>query len=171
MIQQVDALYKELDKGNRRTYKDLFIARYTELCLWLQRPVPKRIDEIADIYMTRIMFEPDPVTRYSYDTEVTRKRDRAKEAIICAPTKLQKQDELEKALRFWAQQTDQYADIISDEATIKAFEDAGIKKVVWHTQDDEKVCVTCHERDKQSFPITKIPTKPHWRCRCWISTR
>ena len=71
-------------------------------------------------------------------------------------------------MSLWSQQTAQYADIVTDAAVIQAFVDAGISKVRWITQEDEKVCKTCRERNGKVYPITELPEKPHWRCRCYF---
>lgn len=161
---RIDALYKDLEQDNKIAFEALYSARFEELTDWLNRT--DVVDEMVEVEI--LLKEPNDVTHYVYDTEVLRKRDRAKEAVNAVPTKQQKQLELEKALRLWSQQTDEYCDIVSDAATIKAFERAGIKKVVWHTQRDEKVCAECHPRDEKVYQINHIPMK-HWGCRCWVS--
>lgn len=168
VIHTVTDLYKELDNANRRAFKELFIARYTELFKWLEKE-PSDVDEIADIVIAEALLEPDPVTNYAYDTEVMRKRERCIESVDSVPTKQMKQLQIDKAMRLWAQQTAQYMDIISHKAMVKAFEDAGVKKVRWNAQNDESVCRDCRDLDMKVFPIDKIPPKPHWRCRCWLS--
>ncbi len=55
-----------------------------------------------------------------------------------------------------------------DTARIDTFKKNGIRRVKWQTQEDEKVCEECNERDGKIYPIDNIPTKPHYRCRCWV---
>ena len=65
--------------------------------------------------------------------------------------------------------TYQYADDVTDSARIKAFTDAGVEQVQWHTAGDEKVCQVCRERNGEIYPIDNIPDKPHRKCRCWLA--
>lgn len=153
-----------MEQDNKEAFVHLYTGRFRELEDWLGRN--DTVDEMVEVEL--LLKEPNDITHYAYDTEVLRKRDRAKEAIDAVPTKQQKQLELEKALRLWAQQTDQYCDIVSDEATEKAFQKAGVTRVVWHTQNDGRVCDVCNERKGMVYSIKHLPAK-HPRCRCWIS--
>lgn len=148
----------------------MWVLRYIECMKWLKRKIPKEdiIYEMAEMYMIELTTLPDGVTRYIYEAEVPRKRDRLKEAVQAANTLGEKSAELKKALRFWSQMSQQYTDTVTDAAMIKGFEDAGVTRVRWHTQDDERVCHDCDLLDNKVFPINKIPAKPHWRCRCWL---
>lgn len=172
---EIDALYSWLDKNNRRKFKELYIARYIELWLFLKRRprFPKDrediVDELAEMYITGLLSEPNEVLHYVYETEVLRKRDRAKEAVLSVPTKVQKQIELDKALRFWAQMSAWYADFTSQGAEIQVFKDCGIKYVQRHEQGDDKVCHECRKADGEICEIDKIPELPHPRCRRWFT--
>ena len=127
------------------------------------------LDDLVDMYLTGLLADPDPVTRYSYYNEATRKCERCKEAVVATNGVAYKKLEMEKAVRLWNQMSQQYCDIVSDAAAVAAMQKAGVKYVRWHTQEDDKVCSDCHELDKKVFQIDLLPDKPHWRCRCWIS--
>lgn len=175
VLKEIDKLYDILDRNNRRVFKDLYTERYIEVYLFisglgkLPRGKEDEIDDLVDMQLAGLLSEPNEVTHYAYDTEVFRKRDRAKEAIGAVPTKAQKQLEMEKALRYWAQQTGFYVDIVSDDAAMQAMIDGGVKHVKWNDQDDRKVCFECHDRDGVIYPINKVPAKPHPRCRCYLT--
>lgn len=79
-----------------------------------------------------------------------------------------KPKEFRKGLRYWSDMTRQYSDMVSDEATLKAYKDGGAKYVRWITQEDEKVCEVCWERNGKIYPIDRVPAKPHWGCRCYL---
>lgn len=164
-------MYEELDSNNRRKFKELFVGRYFEVYRWIRKREPKEdtVDELAELYITGLLFEPNENTHYTYETEVLRKRDRAKEAVDAVPTKTQKQLELDKALRIWSQMTGWYTDFSSQEAEIKAMEDCGVKRVKRHEMDDERTCEVCRKLDGEVYPINRIPTLPHLRCRRWFS--
>lgn len=167
-------LYADLDKQNRKKYKELFIARYIEMMLWLlARELTKEeedsVDQLAEMHITGLLDEPNKTTHYTYATEVLRKRDRAKEAILSVPTKAQKQLELDKHLRYFLQMGMWYTDFVSQDAEITAFVDAGVEKVQRHEMDDDKTCAVCRKADGEIYPIDKIPELPHLRCRRFFS--
>ena len=172
VLNEIDALYAALDEDNRKAYRELFVARYIEMYVFVtgkKAPDEDEIDDLVDMYLAGLLDEPNAVTHYTYDTEVYRKRDRAKEAINAVPTKAQNQLEMEKAIRFWTQQTGFYVDLVSDEAATKAMIDGGVKHVKWNDQDDKKVCSACHDMNGVIYPIKKVPDKPHPRCRCYLT--
>lgn len=153
-----------MDADNRIAYAKLFRERYREVAT-----EDDDIDDLVEMYLTGILSEPNDITHFVYDTEVLRKRDRAKEAINSVAGKAIKQIELDKALRLWSQTSQQYADIVFDVATIEAFKSSGVKRVMWNTQNDGRVCRDCDELDGKIFAISNIPNKKHWRCRCYLT--
>ena len=171
VLKSLKDLYRLLDRDNRKELKDLFIMRYYEMERYIGREDTDEdaVIDLAEAYLAGLLREPDPITRYAYDAEVSRKRDRSTEAVIAAPGVSAKKMEMDKALRFWSQMTQQYVDTVSDGAAQTAMREAGVKRGMWHTQEDEKVCADCYRLNKKIFLITKIPVKPHWRCRCWVS--
>lgn len=123
-------------------------------------------DEITTDWVLDMLEEVDPVTLYAFLQETDRKKQRLIEALAVAQNK---NAEIDKALRYWAKQTGQYAINSVDRARIDAFKAIGVKRVMWNTADDERVCEDCHPLDGQIFDIDKVPPKPHWGCRCWIT--
>jgi len=166
VLQEIDSLYAWLDRNNRKKYLELFIARYKEMH---GKRKGDAIEELAEMHLAGLLDEPNPVTQYTYATEVLRKRDRAKESILAVPTKAQKQLEIDKALRIFMQQTRFYTDLTSDDATLTALKDNGVKRVRWNTQDDGRVCGDCNDKDGNIYPIDQVPDKPHPNCRCFIT--
>lgn len=162
VLRQVDMLYEDLDRMNRDEWRKLFIAR----CRELDEDI---VDEIVEMHLTGLLDEPNETTKYTYASEVLRKRDRAKEAIESVPTKTQKQMELDKNLRMWLQMTSWYTDFVTQDAEITSLEAKGVKRVVRHEQDDKKTCKTCRDADGRVYPIDKIPPLPHLRCRRWFT--
>ena len=185
----MDRYYDEMDGNNLTAFKQLYRDRFLEMLEYLIATRPdnskedgKRhidsieevmahedeLDDLVGLYLLDLLAKPSPVTGYAYDTEVLRKRDRAKEAIVSSPTKLQKQVAFDKHTKYFAVQTAFYVDIVSDDAAVRSMDLAGIKRVRWNTQMDNKVCDTCKARDGVIYPIDKVPGK-HPRCRCWLS--
>ena len=164
VMREIDVFYMTLDANNRKYFRRLFISKY--------RAVSGRddeIDELVEMFLAGLLSEPNENTHYVYDTEVLRKRDRAKESVLSVPTKAQKQLELEKALRHWAQMTGWYADFTSQGAEIQALKDMGVEKVERHELNDSKTCSECRSLDGEIYRIDKIPPLTHLRCRRWFT--
>jgi SPP1 gp7 family putative phage head morphogenesis protein len=152
-------LYAALESDNFKTFLELAIKKYlaTE---------PHGDKEPDDEWLMEYLEYYDPVTKYVYENEVERKRDRLAEAVNASREKAK---EFTKGLGYWVQMTAHYADDVSDKATIKAFKDAGITRVMWHTVTDNRVCEDCEDRDGTVYDIDNIPPKPHWGCRCYLT--
>lgn len=174
VIKQTDSLYERLSENNRKRFKELFIARYLEIAGEIQKgrklkDLEDSVDELAEMYLAGLLGNPNAVTKYVYDAEVLRKRDRAKESVLSVPTKAQKQLELEKHVRYFQQMTGWYTDFVSQDAEIQAMDDSGVKKVKRHEHNDKKTCEVCLDADGEIYPIDKIPEIPHLRCRRWFT--
>lgn len=161
-METVRGLYGNLVADNQEIFMELAGESY-------QQAEPHGEDVPSVAWLLALLLAYDPITKYVYTHEVERKRARLAEALISVGKAQRKQnEEWRRALSLWSQQTAQYADIVTDAAVIKAFMDAGITKVRWITQEDEKVCKTCREMNGKVYPITELPDKPHWRCRCYF---
>ena len=159
VIQICRELYENLDNDNRSAFLELAQMAYKQ--------AEPRGNDAPDLYLLNLWLqEYNPVTKYQYTNEVERKRDRTAEAINASTAKVK---EFRRGLSYWSQMSSQYAVEIVDHATIRAFEDAGVERVRWHTSEDEKVCEECRSRDNKVYSIKKLPTKPHWNCRCFIT--
>lgn len=122
-------------------------------------------------YVDGVLGEYNPVTGYLYYPEADRKRTRLAEALITAVIVGSRADyhkELKKFANLWHTQTLQYGETTVDKARVDTFKKNGIKYVRWVSEKDNRVCEVCKERDGKIYPIGNIPTKPHYRCRCWI---
>lgn len=106
----------------------------------------------------------NPTSTYIYTKEAERKKYRSYEAIMSKNAKV---EAFELAKRYWAKMAAEYAIEITDAATLQAYKDIGVKKVVWVTEEDDRVCHTCRDREGKIYDIGKIPSKPHWGCRCY----
>ena len=122
-------------------------------------------------YVDKVLKEYNPVTGYLYNAEADRKRARLAEALITAALIKNRNDyheELRKFADLWHTQTLQYGETMVDKARLDTFKKNGIKHDRWVSEHDNRVCEECKERDGKIYPINAIPTKPHYRCRCWI---
>lgn len=157
VLKTVRELYEDLDKDNRAALLALAQAIYSETAPHGEKEPDKK-------WLLALLSEPSATTGYAYTSEVGRKQDYLIENL----TALTDRDKsLRKAMSYWARMSAQYADDITGEAMLKAFRDAGVERVRWKTQPDERVCAICGKRRNRIYPINRIPDRPHWGCRCW----
>lgn len=164
VVNQVVSVYKKADKLARKAYLDVAIFAY----LFAAKEANYDVKEapIDEDWVQDMLFEADPVTLYKYMPEWSRKRQRLIEAL--AATKKPRQ-EANKALKYMVMQTSHYADKATARATLQAYKDAGVKRVIWQTERDNKVCPECAPLDGKVFDIDKVPQIPsHYRCRCTV---
>lgn len=156
VIQLTRTLYQDLAADNQETFLELAQERYQE--------VEPHGEEPPDLtWLLALLAAYNAVTKYVYAHEIDRKQQYAAEGINASTAKV---SEFRRALRRWTNFTDQYADIVSDETTLKAYRDAGVTRIRWVTAEDERVCEECRKRDGKVYSINNVPAKPHWRCRC-----
>ncbi|NBI10245.1 hypothetical protein D1641_09515 [Colidextribacter sp. OB.20] len=158
VIKVLTALYKDLAADNKKAFFDLAVMAYQDA-----QPHGKKEPDMS--WILALLDSYDPVYLVVYTHEVERKRDRLIEGVIATSSKTV---EFRRGLSLWSRFTGHELDRVTDEATLKAFRDAGVKKVRWRTEDDDKVCPVCGPRDKKVYPINKVPDKPHINCRCWL---
>lgn len=155
-------LYDQLEADNRQVYLELAQERYQEA-----EPHGEEPPDLA--WLLALLAAYNAVTKVIYDNDVDRKMQYTTEGINSSTAKV---TEFRRGLHYWAGLTADYADIVTDESTLKAYRDAGVKRVRWVTAGDEKVCETCRERNGKVYSINSIPPKPHRRCRCiWEAIR
>lgn len=148
-------LYDNLSADNEEIFLELAQERYQET-----EPHGEEPPDLA--WLLALLAAYNAVTKYQYTNEVERKRQYTAEGINSSTAKV---TEFRRGLHYWADLTATYGDIVTDESTLKAYRDAGVKKVRWVTAGDEKVCETCRERNGKIYSINAIPPK-HRRCRC-----
>lgn len=169
VIKTVATLYKNLDSDLRDTMLELAFAIYEEIGEEVSRYGYKDIGKISakakKALVETVLSSPNSVTKYEYENEVLRKRDRLSEALR---TRSDVNSEWRRAVSLWSNMTAQYADIVTDETVLRAYKDAGVEYVMWVTQEDEKVCEICKPLDGEIFPINEAPDKQHWHCRCYL---
>ena len=148
-------LYDQLEADTRQVYLELAQERYQEA-----EPHGEEPPDLA--WLLALLAAYSAVSKVVYNNEIDRKRGYTAEGINSSTAKV---TEFRRGLHYWADLTSTYADIVTDESTLKAYRDAGVRRVRWVTAGDEKVCETCQERNGKVYYINAIPTK-HRRCRC-----
>lgn len=157
VLKTVRGLYEDLDDDAQKLLLALAIDVYNGTEIHGE-------DEPDMKWLIALLSEPSAVTGYIYKNEVGRKRDYFIESLSAGTDR---DANIRKAMSYWARMMAQYADDITDAAVIKALRDAGLDEMRWHTQDDEKVCKVCGKRHGRTYPINRLPARPHWGCRCW----
>lgn len=152
-------LYDQLEADNRQVYLELAQERYQET-----EPHGEEPPDLA--WLLALLAAYNAVMKYQYSNEWERKRDRTAEAINSSTAKV---TEFRRGLMYWSQMTGWFADEVTDQATLKAYQDSGVTKVEWHTVLDGRECETCKERDGKVYYIRSLPPKPHPGCRCFYT--
>lgn len=167
-LNDIKAVYRKADRFAKAAYLDIAVEAYAFGLAEAERAGfrPRRRREIDRDWVLDFLEEEDFVTLYRYAPELTRKRDRLVEALAMTskPNK-----EIDKALKYLIMQTTHYADKATAEAELQAMKDAGVTKVMWLTERDDRVCDICYPLDGKVFNIDSVPDIPqHWNCRCRI---
>ncbi len=169
VMRSVTKVYDDAVRIAKRRYRqlamDAYIASLILAGISPEEAEERAEDSITEDWVLDMLEDYDAVTHYRFDTEVDRKTQRLAEAILSQNDKVA---EVDKALRLFSQQLAQYADNSVIRATLDGYRDAGVKKVRWETEDDERVCRTCGKRNGKVYAIDRVPPAPHWRCRCQL---
>src|SRR5699024_5016250 len=155
VLEVTRTLYQDLSRDNKEVFLELAQERYQEA-----EPHGEEPPDLA--WLLALLAAYSTVSKVVYNNEVDRKRGYTAEGINSSTAKV---TEFRRGLHYWADLTSTYAVIVTDESTLKAFRDAGVRRVRWVTAGDEKVCETCRERNGKVYSINAIPPK-HRRCRC-----
>lgn len=167
-------LIKKLLADNKEAFRKIAEDAIAEAATDIENLTGEQAKRVKadDKYVDEILNQYNEITGYLYYPEADRKRARLSEALIVALMLLDRSkyhDNLRKFANLWHTQTVQYEITITDETRVDIFDRNGIKKVKWNAEHDEKTCKVCKERDGQIYPIDKVPAKPHYNCRCWLT--
>jgi SPP1 gp7 family putative phage head morphogenesis protein len=157
VIKKSKKLYEWLDKVTREAY--IMLARM------VYSAYADDDDDLPEVWLSGLLDDYDPVTKYVYTNEWERKRQRFAESVISSTDK---PFDYGMALRLLTQQGSQYTITVADRAQFDAFKKNGIKKVMWDSENDTRVCHECHSRHRKVYAIDKVPPKPHYGCRCHL---
>ena len=156
-ITSAKRLYKKIDKKARECFLDIAAYYYFENTdSDKYKPTKDSIDKWLKEY--------NPVTTYQYDNEVERKAARYAESML-ATNGAAKEKKI--GMRYLSNMTTEYCLEATDNALINAYKANGVDKVIWVTENDDRVCHICIDRDGKKYDIDKIPPKPHLNCRCY----
>lgn len=170
VIRHVNATYDESTQTAKRKYYEIAFDAYIGAMLeakFSNKEAMRLAEEtITTDWVLDMLEEVDPVTLYAFLTETERKKQRLIEALAVAHNR---NAEIDKALKYWTQQVGQYADNSVYRARYEAFMAAGVERVRWVTQEDNRVCGDCDELNGRIFDIEDVPPPLHYGCRCfWV---
>lgn len=156
-LNSVDKTFTITDEYSKKIYRQLYKIYYKQLS-------DKAIkDDIVDAYLLGLLNNVGETTGYIYENEIIRKQDRLKEALQVSNTPIKT---INTALTYWTLQQTQTALDSIDGATRQAYKDNKVKYVMWHTQEDGRVCEDCSELEGKVYKLAEAPYKQHMRCRC-----
>lgn len=139
VLEVTRTLYQDLARDNQEIYLELAQERYQEA-----EPHGEETPDLA--WLLALLAAYSAVTKVVYEHEVERKRGYTAEGINSSTAKV---TEFQRGLHYWADLTATYSDIVTDEATLKAYRDSGVKRVKWHAVLDGRECETCKERTER----------------------
>ena len=170
IIREVTEVYRASVQLARRKYREVYEQAYYEFLLeygLIAQAAKAKASGVSEGWIDSFLKDADPTVLYAFLPEADRKKERLIEALAVA---LNKPHEIDKALRYWTFQVGQFTDNSLIQGRMQAMRDAGVEYVMWHTQEDERVCEDCEPLDGQIFPINAMPMLPqHPRCRCWVT--
>lgn len=170
LIREVSKVYRESAKYARQCYYEIAVQVYIVAAIlghMTNAEATKEVDDDITLdWVDEMLEETDFVTLYRFDRETERKAQRLAETLSATD---KWNDEIDKALRYWTLQVGQYAINVTDRARLEAFMRAGVKRVKWNTEKDERVCAECHKMDGKVFDIEDAPPKMHINCRCFYT--
>lgn len=163
VLKEVDALYLYWYETARKVLRDLWKAVYRDI------RHTDAVEELIEMHMAGLLDEPNAVAHYIFALEVTRKRDRAKEAVESVSGKTPKQVQLDKALKEFARMFAWFSDFTEEDSEIQGYRDDDVDKVQRHERNDARTCAACKSADGEIYDIDKIPDAPHPNCRRWFT--
>lgn len=170
VIRSVTDTFQASVRQAKTAYRKMAESAYRAALLelgWSEFPARQQAARrMTDEWLDLLLAGYDPVTLYRFDTEVERRRQRLTEAMVAAPGR---GAEIDRALRSWSRQIGQYSITVTDAARLQAYQDEGVEQVMWHTEEDGRVCEVCAGLDGQVFPADAAPAKQHYNCRCWLT--
>jgi len=177
------ALYAQAYIDMQQLVREIGVGEYEKLT-----EKQKRREMFEDLFLIVLFDESDPITGYILGNEVDRKRERLYEQVVSIKshkTPEQEQGEygdtivytqtdeirkaFDKAYHLWSHMVQEYAIRSVDVSRLMAYEDMGVKYVRWNAEIDDKVCDICLSLHGRKFLLHRVPAKPHWNCRCWLT--
>lgn len=178
MFDELQVLYQNIDRYSRAMFVEVVQEAY-------DAEITRKRRRFDEEFLIVILDEPNEFTTVTYSKELERRAERFGEQIAAAVTRSLQSEErtnengvsipleselkklFDKEFSSLALLIDQYEIEMVDEAREEAFKDDGVRRVRWVTMLDGKECDYCRSLNGHVFPVNRVPTKPHPRCRCY----
>lgn len=171
---ETTSMYDRLLDFNYDGYKKIVEESFNYAIGFLTEEQKKKLEKKkfdADYEVDFVLENYNWVTGYLYTKEAERKRLRLAEEMMTAKEfhdRSKYSRVIQKNANLWYTQSKQYSIDIADNTVLHVWKQAGIEKVVWVAEHDDRTCGDCNELDEKVFPIDSVPHKPHYGCRCTI---
>lgn len=185
----VERLYNGIDKFNTIAYEEIAKKTYDKAWEEAEEVVDaaeRKKDPITIAWVLAIMATFNPIVKYVYESEVKAKADYFFKKVNNA---LQARANLDKELtmygadmvsifreakRLWSNMTDNTMVFLASNAAVKAYKDAGVKRVRYDTINDDRRTEICTELDGSEIDIDEIKIgvnapPMHYNCRSWLT--
>lgn len=162
-------LFERLLRYNQAGYEKIAREAYSYALEFIPEKKDGKFN--APLLVAMAISAYNPVTGYLYKSEAERKRLRLSEEILTAREYLDRESfmkAIRKTANLWFTQSMQYSLEVEDRTVLTVWENSGIKKVKWIAEDDKRTCSICRKLNGKIFPITNVPPKQHYNCRCYI---
>lgn len=171
--EKTSEMYDRFMDFNEKEYKSIIRDGIEYTRNTLAPTEQQKVDDSEDlndvVLLGVLLLSYNSLTGYLYKNEADRKRMRLNEEILSAREFSNRQgyhDALRRSANLWFTQSMEYGDMAAFLAEKETYKAAGITKVRWVTEQDEKVCKYCQEREGQVYKIDDAPGLLHYHCRC-----
>lgn len=178
VFDELNTLYQQINTYSREMFLAILQDAY-------DGEAKQRRRRFTEDFLIVILDDPNDFTTVTYSKELERKSERLSEQLTAAihrsaisedrtnengvkiPLEIEIKRIFDKEYGSLALLFDSYMIETVDTGRVYAFEDDGVRRVRWVTILDGKECDYCRSLNGHVFPINRIPTKPHPRCRCF----
>lgn len=187
LFSYIESLYNGIDKFNISMFEKTAKSVYTTAWEWGSETTGQtdKKTEIDRAWILALIATFNAVTKYVYTDEVKAKSLYFNEKIEkTLKARVAQKKELtmfgadvnanfKEAKRLWANMSDSMMMFVGTLTMVQAYNDTGVKKVVYHTEEDNKVCPLCQPKngtilsvDELVYGVNAPPI--HNYCRCWL---
>lgn len=176
VLQETKAIYDDVEAQAEREYLQIARKAYDDAGKEIVAVQPERKSRLSAptvLFIAALLLAYNDKTQYVYRHELERKRARLNESLIAINdnpiifNSNATREALRRGIHLFQRQVRNMSDTVTDEARRQAFDDTGVTKVRWITQQDEKVCPVCRDRNGVVYPLYDVPAK-HPNCRCYL---
>lgn len=164
----IKKLYKDVYKIIRKEFAAVLDPLYQEIYdEALALGFDGELEDLDEAWIEEFFLEYNPVTKYVFRSELSRKESRLFESLVAS--KKEKIKSYKTAENLLAKQVKQYTIDFEDAIAKAVYKGVGVKKVMWNAEDDHRTCSICNELDGEIFDLGSAPPKQHYQCRCFFT--